>query len=266
MASEEGLQGGQCKATAKVYIPVRNETGEDCRGRLLGVRGSMLKQLISESGCHMALRGRGSCHPPGTGSCMRCLENLHEPLHVLVVFTGPAEWRDTTISNAGALIRAVLQASSESDARAAGPSSGPEGETGAQAVSSALATDRPPSNVVDDSVLGILEDPRPVVPPRVLDSNLIDRDFIDRNLAIIRQNVALSATRERGKEEESKGGREKDREAGARRVGREGEAFSAERFKWARNGPKILSDGTCIRVTCILFSSRSELHRFLLLL
>jgi len=94
--------GGQCKTTVKVYVPQRTVMGES-RGKLLGTRGSTLKQLIAESGCQMAIRGRGSSKsedmkPP----------HLQEQMHVLVEYEGPALMRDTAVNKAEMLIRAVL--------------------------------------------------------------------------------------------------------------------------------------------------------------
>jgi hypothetical protein len=51
--------GGHCKTAVKVFIPQRTVMGCS-RGKLLGTRGSMLKQLMQEAGCHFAIRGRGS--------------------------------------------------------------------------------------------------------------------------------------------------------------------------------------------------------------
>jgi len=94
--------GGHCKTAVKVFVPQRTVMGCS-RGKLLGTRGSMLKQLMQEAGCHFAIRGRGSTKedadkPP----------HLQEELHVLVEYEGPVPMRDTTLHNAEMLIRAIL--------------------------------------------------------------------------------------------------------------------------------------------------------------
>jgi len=95
--------GGHCKTSVKVFIPQRTAMGCS-RGKLLGQRGSMLKQLMQEAGCHFAIRGRGSTKddaekPSGP---------MTEELHVLVEYEGPVAMRDTTLHNAEMLIRAIL--------------------------------------------------------------------------------------------------------------------------------------------------------------
>lgn len=91
--------GGHCKTAVKVFVPQRTVMGCS-RGKLLGTRGSMLKQLMQEAGCHFAIRGRGSTKEEPA--------HLVEELHVLVEYEGPVAMRDTTLHNAEMLIRAIL--------------------------------------------------------------------------------------------------------------------------------------------------------------
>ena len=74
MASHADLPGNMCKSSLKVYIP--EKTGLGCsRGRILGQRGSTLKQLQAESGCKLTLRGKVR-RPPSP-----LLRSLPSPLH-----------------------------------------------------------------------------------------------------------------------------------------------------------------------------------------
>ena len=52
LASSNELGGGNCKATVKIFVPLQTPLGES-RGKLLGSRGSTLKQLVVESGCQV---------------------------------------------------------------------------------------------------------------------------------------------------------------------------------------------------------------------
>lgn len=95
--------GGHCKTSVKVFIPQRTAMGCS-RGKLLGQRGSMLKQLMQEAGCHFAIRGRGSTKDEAE----KPSSHITEELHVLVDYEGPVAMRDTTLHNAEMLIRAIL--------------------------------------------------------------------------------------------------------------------------------------------------------------
>ena len=94
--------GGHCKTSVKVFVPQRTVMGCS-RGKLLGTRGSMLKQLMQEAGCHFAIRGRGSTKDDSDKP-----SHMQEELHVLVEYEGPLSMRDTTLHNAEMLIRAIL--------------------------------------------------------------------------------------------------------------------------------------------------------------
>jgi len=110
MANNTETGGGQCKTTVKIFIPTQTVMGES-RGKLLGQRGSMIKQLTQESGCQLAIRGRGSSKSEDMKPA-----HLQEQLHVLCEYEGPVVMRDTQLSNAEMLIRAVLTPNSEPEA------------------------------------------------------------------------------------------------------------------------------------------------------
>jgi len=110
MATNTETGGGQCKATVKIFIPTQTVMGES-RGKLLGQRGSMIKQLTAESGCQLAIRGRGSSKSEDMKPA-----HLSEQLHVLCEYEGPVAMRDTQLNNAEMLIRAVLTPNSEPEA------------------------------------------------------------------------------------------------------------------------------------------------------
>lgn len=102
IASNTETGGGQVKTVVKVFIPERTLMGES-RGKLLGQRGATIKALTAESGCQMAIRGRGSSKSEDMKPA-----HLQEQLHVLVEYEGPALNRDTTVAAAEMLIRDVL--------------------------------------------------------------------------------------------------------------------------------------------------------------
>ena len=144
MVSDMQLEGGGCRAIAKIHIPARLEDGRhsDVRGILLGPGGSTLKRLISESGCHLALRGRGSCCD--ACRCRSCVENAHKPphlqeqLHVRAEYEGLAQWRDLFLNNAELLIRAALAPGTDTPAGGAGAGVGAAETAEAKAADSAL--------------------------------------------------------------------------------------------------------------------------------
>jgi len=52
LASNNEMGAGNCKATVKIFVPLQTPLGES-RGKLLGPRGTTLKQLMVESGCQV---------------------------------------------------------------------------------------------------------------------------------------------------------------------------------------------------------------------
>ncbi|KAK6048916.1 hypothetical protein COOONC_13579, partial [Cooperia oncophora] len=76
----------------KVFIPRshgRRIKGSKCNfiGRIIGPAGMSVKQLESDTGCHILIRGRGSVKDPRKEQRLRGQpgwDHLEEPLHVLV--------------------------------------------------------------------------------------------------------------------------------------------------------------------------------------
>uniref|UniRef100_A0A7I5E8F1 KH domain-containing protein n=1 Tax=Haemonchus contortus TaxID=6289 RepID=A0A7I5E8F1_HAECO len=76
----------------KVFIPRshgRKIKGSKCNfiGRIIGPAGMSVKQLESDTGCHILIRGRGSVKDPRKEQRLRGQpgwDHLEEPLHVLV--------------------------------------------------------------------------------------------------------------------------------------------------------------------------------------
>mmetsp|Transcript_44960 Transcript_44960/g.141536 ORF Transcript_44960/g.141536 Transcript_44960/m.141536 type:complete len:437 (-) Transcript_44960:176-1486(-) len=97
--------GSLCRTSIKIFIPQKTPMGCS-RGKLLGTRGSMLKQLMHETGCHLALRGRGSMKEDRDGDAKGA--NSEGELHVLADYEGPIAARDGALQNVVSLVRAVL--------------------------------------------------------------------------------------------------------------------------------------------------------------
>ncbi|ETN71237.1 hypothetical protein NECAME_00926 [Necator americanus] len=76
----------------KVFIPKlhgRRIKGSKCNfiGRIIGPAGMSVKQLESDTGCHILIRGKGSVKDPRKEQRLRGQpgwDHLEEPLHVLV--------------------------------------------------------------------------------------------------------------------------------------------------------------------------------------
>eukprot|EP00960_Hanusia_phi_P078458 768818-Hanusia_phi.AAC.7 len=97
--------GSLCRTSIKIFIPQKTPMGCS-RGKLLGTRGSMLKQLMNETGCHLALRGRGSMKEDRDGDAKT--SHSEGELHVLADYEGPIAARDGALQNVISLVRAVL--------------------------------------------------------------------------------------------------------------------------------------------------------------
>lgn len=57
LASHLDLPSNTCRTSVKIYIPEKSKLGCS-RGKILGQRGTTLKQLQAESGCKLSIRGR----------------------------------------------------------------------------------------------------------------------------------------------------------------------------------------------------------------
>ena len=60
MVENQETGPGTCRTIIRVVVPVERKPGFNFIGRLLGPRGNTLKEIQSQSGCKMAIRGRGS--------------------------------------------------------------------------------------------------------------------------------------------------------------------------------------------------------------
>ncbi|KAK8133158.1 Branchpoint-bridging protein [Apiospora kogelbergensis] len=99
----------------KVYVPVKEFPELNFIGQLLGPRGRTLKELSSQSGAHILIRGKGSVkegsaargrrvRAPAYGRGARCAEDPEEPLHCLIT----ADCRDKADA-AKRLVQSVIE-------------------------------------------------------------------------------------------------------------------------------------------------------------
>ncbi|WKX98792.1 hypothetical protein Q1695_014016 [Nippostrongylus brasiliensis] len=92
MALNEDTHQHAYTLNEKVFIPRshgRRIKGSKCNfiGRIIGPAGMSVKQLESDTGCHILIRGRGSVKDPRKEQRLRGQpgwDHLEEPLHVLV--------------------------------------------------------------------------------------------------------------------------------------------------------------------------------------
>ncbi|AMD18976.1 HBR075Wp [Eremothecium sinecaudum] len=69
----------------KYYIPINDYPDINFVGLLLGPRGNTLKQLQKQSGCKIAIRGRGSVKEGKTATDLpKGAMNMNEPLHCII--------------------------------------------------------------------------------------------------------------------------------------------------------------------------------------
>lgn len=117
------------KGILKIRIPIEDYPGYNFIGRLLGPRGATLKQLQSETGCRMFIRGRGSlrCNDPQMEhhkSFQAGYEHLREDLHMLIEHDGAESEREEAMGKAEQLVRQLL-VPPESDEQVRPPLSSP---------------------------------------------------------------------------------------------------------------------------------------------
>jgi len=83
------------KLTKRLYIPVKEYPDYNFIGLLIGPRGMTQKQMEKDSGCKIAIRGKGSAKGDG--------EDANDDVHVLI--TAPNE---TSLEKAAKMVRQLL--------------------------------------------------------------------------------------------------------------------------------------------------------------
>lgn len=80
-------EGPVITRSEKVYVPVKDHPEFNFVGRILGPRGMTAKQLETETGCKIMVRGRGSMRDRKKEEANRGKpnwEHLNDELHVLI--------------------------------------------------------------------------------------------------------------------------------------------------------------------------------------
>ncbi|KAJ1492499.1 hypothetical protein T484DRAFT_1880778 [Baffinella frigidus] len=113
MVSHEDLPGGMCKSSLRVVVPLERHPNYNFIGRLLGPRGNTLKQIQMDSGCKMAIRGRGTVKSKdGQNEQQMALNpnyaHLNEPMHVMVDYEGPRAGRDAALTASELMLRELM--------------------------------------------------------------------------------------------------------------------------------------------------------------
>jgi splicing factor 1 len=91
------------KKFRKIYIPVKEYPNYNFFGLIVGPRGSTQKQMEKDTGCKIAIRGKGSLKPGKGGQETQRQEDENDELHVLI--TGDDE---VSVNKAADLVQRLL--------------------------------------------------------------------------------------------------------------------------------------------------------------
>uniref|UniRef100_UPI00358FF9C2 KH domain-containing RNA-binding protein QKI-like isoform X2 n=1 Tax=Myxine glutinosa TaxID=7769 RepID=UPI00358FF9C2 len=111
-------QGPGVSLQEKLFVPVKEFPDFNFVGRILGPRGLTAKQLETETGCKIMVRGRGSMRDKKKEEQNRGKpnwEHLNEDLHVLVSVEDTRNRADIRLARAVAEVRQLLVPSGEGE-------------------------------------------------------------------------------------------------------------------------------------------------------